>query len=154
MNDKMIKIGTMILKRILQITAIILFVLILAGEKNDPETGMELHAMGAIGASITMVSWVISICFIFWLIFAVYKVVSQPKKSINSLVGIAVMAIIAVISWSIASDEVLLSWTMSGNPDFTPANSKFSDFGLNALYITFGILIITIVYAEVSKLFK
>lgn len=154
MNDKIIKIGTTVLKRLIQITAIILFVAILSGEKTDPETGMELHAMGAIAASISMVNWVISICFLFWIIFAVYKVISQPKKSINSLIGIAVMVIIAAISWSIASDEVLLSWKMSGNPDFTPENSKFSDFGLNALYITFGILILTIIYAEVSKLFK
>jgi hypothetical protein len=154
MNEQIIKIGTVALKRILQISAIVLFVMILTGEKTDSETGMELHAMGAIGAALQMVTWVIVLCLGIWLLFAVYKVLTQPKKSISSLVGIGVMAIIAAIAWSIASDEVLLSWTMSGNPDFTPANSKFSDFGLNMLYIVFGILIVTIIYAEVSKLFK
>jgi chromate transport protein ChrA len=154
MSEKILKLSTILLKRAIQLTGIVLCVIIFMGEKTDPETGTELHAMGAIGTSISMVTWIISACFIFWVIFAVYKVISRPKKSINSLIGIAVMAIIAIISWSIATDEVLLSWVKSGNPDFTPANSKFSDFGLNMLYITFGLLVLTIIYAEVSKLFK
>jgi hypothetical protein len=79
--------------------------------------------------------------------------VLQPKTAIKSIGSIVFLAIIALIGWSLGSDDIL-NIPGYGGTDNVAGTLRFSDMILYTMYIMSGISFVVLIYAEVSKLFK
>ena len=76
----------------------------------------------------------------------------NPKKAKNALIGIIGVIVICGLGYAFAGDDVVTDF--SGEVVADSATSKKSGGGLVATYILLVGAIGTIVFAEVSKLFK
>ncbi len=94
----------------------------------------------------------IGICVIGILIFAVARIVSHPGAAKNSLIGIVGLIVLAVLAY-------LLSTGDDANGIFADLNveegtSHRVGAGLVTLYLLMGLAVISILYNEVTRLFK
>lgn len=80
---------------------------------------------------------------------AIMGAVQHPKKIKGSLIGIGVLALVVVVSYLLASDEVLESYG-----DITATTSRLSGAGLYAFYILFAGSILAIIYSSISRALK
>jgi hypothetical protein len=71
----------------------------------------------------------------------------------STVIGLAAFAVIGVISYSMATDEVLKAYE-AGGLVVTAAESKLSDMGLILSYILGAASIVAIVAAELTRAFK
>jgi hypothetical protein len=85
------------------------------------------------------------------IIFPLMYVIKHPKEAKDVLIGFGAMVVIFLISYLIASDNVLPKWANYG---VGPTEAKFISAGLISFYILIVIAIVTAIYAEVSKIFK
>lgn len=86
--------------------------------------------------------------------FGAYHFLANIKKSKGTLVGVLVFAVVLVISYFLASDEVLRSYAMGDGSAPSPELVKVSGAGIIAFYL-FGLLAIAAaIFAEISRLFK
>jgi len=79
------------------------------------------------------------------------KSLGEPKVLIKSLVGVAVIAVIFLIGWAIAGDEVTAKYASKGVGE---TSSKLVGGALITMYILFVLAIIGIVYSEFNKALK
>jgi hypothetical protein len=77
----------------------------------------------------------------------VMTAISNPKKLIGSAIGIGAMIVIFVISYVLASDEVVKSYG-----DITTTTSKMVGAGLFTFYILLVLAVLSIIYAGISRL--
>jgi len=89
----------------------------------------------------------------FSLVFPIGKMILNPKKAIKSFIQIFIFAVVIFIAWSIASDEILTIPGYDGE-DNVPDKLKLAGTILYTMYILLGGVLLTIVYSEVSKVFK
>lgn len=87
------------------------------------------------------------------LIFPLVFFIMNPKNTVRALVVLGIIAILVVVSYSLASDQTLNLVNYSG-PDNVPKTLKRADTGLILTYILAGIAILSILYTEIAKLFK
>ena len=85
------------------------------------------------------------------IVFPLIYVIKHPKEGKDILIGFGAMLAIFLISYLIASDNVLPGWTEYG---VGPTEAKFISAGLIAFYILMIVAVVTALYAEISKLFK
>lgn len=85
--------------------------------------------------------------------FPLVKLFTQPKEAVKTLISVAVIAVIVFIAYSLADDKVL-DLTGYEGPDNVPETLKFAGTLLWTTYLLFGIAILSILYVEVSKIFK
>ena len=85
------------------------------------------------------------------LIFPLIYIIKHPKEARDVVIGLAGFAILFVISYILASDEVLARYANYG---VGQTESKLISTGLIAFYILMFAVIVTTLYAEISKLFK
>jgi hypothetical protein len=85
------------------------------------------------------------------IIFPLIYVIKHPNEAKDILIGFSIMLGIFLISYLIASDNVLPRWVNYG---VGPTEAKFISAGLISFYILVAIAIVTAIYAEISKLFK
>lgn len=79
------------------------------------------------------------------------KSLGEPKVLLKSLAGVAVIAVIFLIGWAIAGDEVTAKYASKG---ITEASSKLVGGALTTMYILFVLAVIGIVYSEFNKALK
>ncbi|GAB4254056.1 MAG: hypothetical protein Kow0079_10070 [Vicingaceae bacterium] len=84
--------------------------------------------------------------------FSILGMVSNIKKAKSSLIGLVAVVVVFAIGYALAGSEEF--YTVDGNLLADAATSKKSEAGLIAFYIMGAISIITIIYAEVSKMLK
>lgn len=97
--------------------------------------------------------WLIVITFAIMLLFWIYRLVTDIKGSMGSLIGIAVIVIISFISYGMASDTIMQNWNTDLS-EITPDISKYVGTGIYIAYIMGGITLIAIVATEVRSLIK
>ncbi len=85
-------------------------------------------------------------------LFSVLNMVKNPKKAKNALIGIGVVLVICIIGYAMAGSEEHMN--LDGKLLADSATSKKSEGGLIAFYILAFLAIGSIVFAEVSKMFK
>jgi len=90
---------------------------------------------------------------IFSLFNFVLNLMSQPKKALLSLIPIVLLGVVFLFAYSSASNEVLHMPTYKGT-DNVPGILKWSGAGLITAYVFFGLAVLSILYAEIAKLFK
>ncbi len=90
---------------------------------------------------------------IFSLFNFVLNLMSQPKKALLSLIPIVLLGVVFFFAYSSASNEILDMPTYKGK-DNVPGVLKWSGAGLITAYVFFGLAVLSILYAEIAKLFK
>lgn len=75
--------------------------------------------------------------------------ISNPGKMKGTAIGIGAMVLIFVISYMVASGEVLKSYG-----EVTESTSRLVGMGLISFYILLVLAVLSIVYASVSRLLK
>ncbi|MCF8277831.1 MAG: hypothetical protein K9J17_13945 [Flavobacteriales bacterium] len=102
-----------------------------------------------------MTNYGIIICYILLavavlaaVIFPIIQLAKNPKGAKGALIGIGALVVVLGVSYALSSDV---------NPskiEITAEGAKQVDTGLFAFYILAAVAIVSLVYAEVSKLFK
>lgn len=81
------------------------------------------------------------------------KLIAKPKRAMISLIPIVLVLIIFLIAKSQASDALLEMPNYDGDAN-VPSQLKWTGTGLIMMYVLLGLASVSIIYAEVSKLFK
>lgn len=118
----------------------ILFLMILLNGSTD-----------AISYSITLSMWAIYIAAGIAVLFGVYHFVTNIKDNKKSLIGIVAFVLIIIVSRVLAKGAITTD-SMLEKADLSQI--LMTDTGLYMLYILMGIAILSILFAEVSRLFK
>jgi hypothetical protein len=86
------------------------------------------------------------------LLAPVYTMIINPKNLIKMLFSIVLLIIILGVSYGFATNQ--LSALQMETYHITAMTSKLVGMGLIAVYITFGLSIIVILYSGIVKIFK
>jgi len=86
------------------------------------------------------------------LIFPLIQMVTHPKKARGSLIGILVLVVLGLISYALASSEPL-HFTKPTEAN-VPHILKQVGTGIHVMYILVGLGVLSIIYTEISKVFK
>ena len=95
----------------------------------------------------------IGICVVAILLFAVARIVSHPKAAKSALIGIAGLAVIGVIAY-LLSTGADVNTTFADMEELTEDTSHYTGAGLMALYLLMGLAVLSILFNEVTRLFK
>lgn len=87
------------------------------------------------------------------LVFPLTFLILNPKRAIRFLIGLGVVAVFVFIAYQLGSDEILNLINYSG-PDNVPKTLKMVDTGLFITYLLALIAVVSILYNEISKVFK
>lgn len=90
----------------------------------------------------------------FTIIFPVIQMISNPKNAKKSLLGVLALAAVVVVSYALASGELLGIIDPELIHYDVPSTLKYAGMMLNSIYVLAALAIITMVYSEVSKIFK
>lgn len=82
----------------------------------------------------------------------IYGFITNPQNIIKMLISLAVMAVVIVIAYAFASNE-FTSYELE-QLKTTAHTSTLVGMGLYATYIAFGLTIVAIFYASITKIFK
>jgi hypothetical protein len=86
------------------------------------------------------------------IVFPLINMAQNPKKAKNALIGVVGLLVICGISYVLSGSEVYID--IDGKELADAATSQKSEAGLIAFYILAAAAIGSIIYAEVSKMFK
>jgi hypothetical protein len=82
----------------------------------------------------------------------IYSYTQNPKNAVKLLLSIGVIAVVAIISYSLAGNS--FSDIKLEQMKITAHTSKLVGMGLLFTYITAGFAIIAVIYSSISKLLK
>ncbi len=85
--------------------------------------------------------------------FPLINIVSNPKKGLKTLISIAIIVVLLFVAYQFA-DGTLLNIPGYDGPDNIPSRLKMTDTIIFSVYAMFVVAIISVLYAEISKLFK
>lgn len=85
---------------------------------------------------------------------SVYRMFTRPKEAIKSGISIAVIVILVLIAYSLADDTLLKLPGGQTVADNVPDKLVFADTLLFTMYFLLAGAVISIIYAEVAKIFK
>lgn len=87
-------------------------------------------------------------------IFPIIQMITNPKNTKKSLMGIVALAVFVGIAYAVSSTDSL----GITNPDIiqydVPSSLKYAGTMINSIYILAAIAILSMVYTEVAKIFK
>ncbi len=104
----------------------------------------------------SFINWAIILLFAATIITIVFEVVSlilRPQNALRTLVSIGILAVIVIISYSLADSTALVLPGYEGS-DNVPSMLIMSDMLLYSTYILVGVLLATIVYTEIAKVLR
>ncbi len=104
------------------------------------------------GLLITWCYALIGIAVVATLGFSLLGMATNPKKAKSALIGVAVLVVICAVSYVMSGNEVHSN--VDGDILADAGTSQLSEGGLIAFYILGAVAIGSIVFAEVSKMFK
>ncbi len=82
----------------------------------------------------------------------VYTIINNPKNLIKMLLSVVLLVIILGVSYGFATNQ--LTALQLETYHITALTSKLVGMGLIAVYITFGLSVIVILYSGIMKIFK
>lgn len=135
-------------KKLGTVLSVITLVLIVAGLVISARIMAGYEAM--VGPAITLSMVLIGIAGGVALIFGTYQLLTNIKKNVRMLIGLAVFAVVAVICYSIADDTILRSY-----PETVSAQGvKVSEAGIFLMYVLVLSAAAAAIISEVSRIFK
>jgi uncharacterized membrane protein len=105
----------------------------------------------AISSAITLSMWAIYIAAGIAILFGVYHFITNVKDNPKSLIGIVSFIVVVVVARMMAKSAVMTDELLAKADE---GQLLMTDTGLYMFYILMGIAILTILFAEVSRLFK
>ena len=87
------------------------------------------------------------------LLFSVLNLILNPKGLKQTIIGLVGLAVLVVVSYFLASDEILYMPGYDGTGN-EPGTLKFAGTELFLTYILAGLTVLSILYSEVAKFFK
>ena len=87
---------------------------------------------------------------------SIITLVTQPKNAVKSLISIAVIAVFVLIAYSLSDGTPFTAKELPGydGHDNVKETLKFADTMIFTMYFLLAGAIISIIYAEVAKVFK
>lgn len=154
MKDKSLKTILAIVRSTIVVAGIVLSIVI-AGRSVVNESVVEgTERYGKWLDQLLYINYgVVVACGVAAILFGLGLFLINLKQRMATVVGLTVFAIITVVSYNMATDEVLKAYE-AGGLVVTAAESKLSDTGLIMSYILSVISVIAIVAAEVTRAFK
>jgi hypothetical protein len=147
MNSKILGYGLNGLKYLIVIFGSILFAIIMTSETNE-----ELN--GPISNALSLSIYVIYGCGLAILGFGVKHLVTNFKKNIPILIGIAAFTIIMFICYSMGEGVEMYVETGAEIEVISANVSKWSGAGLYMFYVLLVIAILVALFSEVKKLIR
>ncbi|MDK2979387.1 MAG: hypothetical protein PWP52_2101 [Bacteroidales bacterium] len=94
------------------------------------------------------------IAVFFAIIFPIFQMIKNPKAAVKSLLGFLVVAVVVFVAYAVSSGEKL----GITNPELmqydVPGTLKYAGTLLNSVYFLAGLAILSMIFSEVSKMFK
>ena len=94
------------------------------------------------------------IAVFFAIIFPIFQMIKNPKAAVKSLLGLLVVAVVVFVAYAVSSGEKL----GITNPELmqydVPGTLKYAGTLLNSVYFLAGLAILSMIFSEVSKMFK
>lgn len=121
---------------------------------EKPTFQEEIDAYGSILD--LFIGWayvLIGIAVVAAIVPAVIQIVTQPKNAVKSLISVAVVAVFVLIAYSL-SDGTPMNLIGYEGSDNVPSMLKFADTLIFTTYFLLAGAIISIIYAEIAKVFK
>jgi len=151
--EKINKFVNIILWVMMGITAVlaISFIVNISSNTEDPEMNRWLDT-NLIWNYILLLFSLVLLVF-----FGVKEMISSFKESKKGMFSLLVIAVIVLISYLLASDEIpqfLGSDKFVEQGILTPSVSKWVDTGLYTTYIFFALSIVAFLYSSVSRFFR
>ncbi len=87
------------------------------------------------------------------LIAEIFQLIMHPRNAVRTLISIGILLVITLIAYSLADTTPMNIIGYSGS-DNVPSMLAMAGTMLYGTYILFGIVIIAILYTELSRLFK
>jgi hypothetical protein len=155
MDNKILKIILSVFRGAVIAVGVLLCVIIAAKSVSD-ETYVE--GMASYGNYLNIVyglTLVLGImCVIAAVAFGIVYFLGNIRGNMGMLVGVVGFLIIALVSiYGLAGDEIIDAYTRSG-VSVTPRISRLAGGGIIVVYILTGIAVLSIVWTEVSRIFK
>ena len=146
-----------ILKNVSRIAVILLiaagaFITILIWIKGDDALKTEPLRSQILNPFMLIAYVAIIFCAFLAIIFPIIQLIQYPKRAITIIIGIAGIAVLWFISYSLSTGAVDPDVLIKNNT--TESVAKYVGAGLICTYIIFGIIIVSALYSEISKAFK
>lgn len=123
--------------------------------ENHPEIDSPLTA------NVTLNLWVLYACAAAALVFGIIAVAQNPKRNLRAIIGVVLLIVVVGVGYSMASDSILYGYWDAGSIEDLGLDgaqnapvSKYSGMGIKSFYILFGLTLASVLYLEISKLFK
>ncbi len=150
------KITSVLLYALMTISVILLvyFYKVTAGIPEGTDFDEQITIYGGILDMILYWSYVLfGIAAVAALVFPLVRMFTRPKEAVKALISVAVVAVFVFIAYMLADDTIL---TLPGyeGADNVPGTLQFSGMMLWTSYLLFAGAIASILYVEVSKVFK
>ena len=151
------------LRKILGILTIVLFVvtaiIVVMFYTNVVPLGNPQEQMEH-GVTDTFIGWAYILFFVCailaFLVFPLWSFVQQiidnPKSVVKTLIVIAAVALVCIVAYALADGS--FNSITDTLVETNETELKWSGAGLNALYISLGIAVLAVIYAEVAKKFN
>ena len=157
MNNRTISMITQFFGYFLFAVSVVLAVIFFINSGNiDPEAAKteQIQQVGPIlNYFLLWAAVLVGLTAFLTLAFPIGKMILNPRKAAKTLIMLVIFAILIFIGWSFASDELLSIPGYDGN-DNTPERLKLAGTALYATYLLLTGVILSIIYSEVSKVFK
>jgi len=155
----MSKITSVLLYALMAISVILLILFFKATANIPAETDFDTQIELYGGLLDIMMYWayiLIGLAAVAAIIFPLIKMVTNPKDAVKTLISFAVVAVFVFIAYTLADDTVYTTAELPGydGADNVPGTLKFAGTMLWTTYLLFFGVIASILYAEISKVFK
>lgn len=150
------KITSVLLYALMAISAILLIIFykITAGipEGTDFDTQVEIYG-GILDIIMYWAYILFGIAAVAALVFPLVRMFTRPKEAVKTLISVAVIAVVVFISYTLSDDTILELPGYTGD-DNVPGTLKFAGTILGTGLLLFFGVIASIIYVEISKIFK
>lgn len=147
--SKLAKILNIVLFALIFVTVVIMALFYFGGELEGAANPTPLYYENALnwGLILIMVGAVCTIAF------EIYNMIQHPKNAVRTLTSMGLLVIVFVISYLFADGTPLKIIGYEGS-DNVPSVLITTDTMVIGTYILFGVAVFSILYIEVSRLFK
>ncbi len=140
-----------IAKIALMVIAAVMFLLVLG--KGDESIKSDAAVQGSLVTPFLGLAYaVLLVAVLVIVVVSLMQIGSNPKAAKSSLIGLGVLGVVMLISYLTASGADYVEYPADKN--VTEQMSRLSGMGLNAMFLSLGAAVLSIVYSEVNRLLK
>ena len=117
-----------------------------------PSDGVEFKEMVSeeVGYALKLAYWTGGICAGAAILFSIYRVVVEFKRSIPALVGVLLFLLVLFISYGMASADVPI--TVKEKMDISSSQYQFYGGAVFSIYVFLGLAVLAIVGSEIRRI--